>query len=142
MLSIIGLLDSLHVVYIAEYLQNLHAVQVFLRINTDAPSHEIDFEVLPKGEDDDGLMGSNTFIIRVKSNESDRFTLPVPVVIGLQTLKPSGDHYEIKLTVPPLAQLPAEIPDATRLLDGAQLSSSLITSPTLLVRAASRSQAL
>ena len=54
---------------------------------------------------------------------SPSYPLPAPVMVGPQDVKPNGDYYEVKLTVPPLATLPPSLPEDPHhnLLDASQL---------------------
>lgn len=115
--------------FVAEYQQNLHTVQVYLRLQDPAQGRPVEFEVLTGDDEDSPLTGSEVFVVRIGPSESPRLSLPVPVAPGLQDVKACGNHFEVKLAVPALAQIPAApVSDDTsspyqHLLDSAQISS-------------------
>ncbi|KAG8872656.1 hypothetical protein FRB97_007435, partial [Tulasnella sp. 331] len=120
--------------FVAEYQQNLHTVQVYLRLQYPTQGRPLEFEVVTVDDDDSSLTGSDIFVVRMGDSQSPQLSLPVPVLPGLQDIKAYGDHFEVKLAVPPLAQIPA-VPSSNEisspyqhLLDSAQISSIRPTS--------------
>lgn len=113
--------DTLRVFYVAEFQQNLNSVQVLVRISPEVTGGHVEFIVQPT--EDGSLTGSDSFVIQCGQLRSPVFSLPVPVVSGPQEVQAIGEHYEVKLIVPPLAPTTPSPTDATVLLDAAQLTS-------------------
>ncbi|KAG9021446.1 hypothetical protein FRB95_002096 [Tulasnella sp. JGI-2019a] len=101
--------QSVAVSFVAEYQQNLHAVQICLRLQDSIPGRPVELEVLIGDNEDAALTGSDIFVIRTEFGESPRLSLPAPVLPGLQELKAYGEHFEVKLAVPALAQIPVDL---------------------------------
>ncbi|KAG8904851.1 hypothetical protein FRB99_001057 [Tulasnella sp. 403] len=120
----------LEVLHVSEYQQNLHTVQVYIRISSSVSMFDVEFEVLPT--EDSALVGSDKFVVRAGTLESPLQTLPIAVMTGLQEVKPTGDHFEVKLTVPPLAQSSARRSNGNEnhLMDASQIT---VMQPTSFV---------